>query len=274
MTEIRAYLIKTEYRCTDLAKKDILREEYLSDYREVDPSGTDERRLQAANVSADGPALLEFLNKRTLDEARRKKIASLIRKLSDSSFDNRESAKNALVAEGSVAVPLLTRAQESTDPEVADRAKECLQQIGKSSSDTQLVAAVVRLLAQRQPEGAVKALLAYLPSAPDKSVAQEVRAALTSLAFRDGKPDPALVQARDDKNQTRRAAAVAILGHEKGRDERPTNVQKAATERAFVRGFKHPMKGVEYRDGKKAMEWEITEVQLFKRLDDSIFAKP
>ncbi len=69
-----------------------------------------------------------------------------------------------------------------------------------------------------------------------------MRAALTSLAFRDGKPDPALVQALDDKNQTRRAAAVAILGHEDGRDERPTNMKKAVTERAFVRGFKHAMR--------------------------------
>ncbi len=155
-----------------LRKKDILREEYLSDYREVNPSAADEQRLQAANLSGDGAALLEFLNKQTLDEARRKKIEGLIRKLGDNSFDNRESAKNALVAEGSVAAPLLTRALESTDPEVAGRAKECLQQIGKSSSDMQLVAAAVRLIAQRRPEGAVKALLDYLPSAPDEAVAQ------------------------------------------------------------------------------------------------------
>jgi hypothetical protein len=257
----------------------------------VSPSAADEHRLGAAKISTDGPALLEFLRKRTLDNDRRKKIEGLIRKLGDSSFDARESAKEALVAEGHIATTLLTRALESTDPEIAGRAKECLQRIGKSRPDTALVAAVIRLVAQRRPEDSVKVLLAYLPSAPGEEIVQEVRTSLIAVAFHDGKPDPALVQARQDKDPARRAAAIAILDREspsaeRGGEGRGTaspspprgegwgDGKKMPSERAFVRGLKHAMKVVEYRDGKKNMEWELTDVQLFKRLDDSVFAKP
>jgi hypothetical protein len=284
-------LEKTEFRGADSSKKkQVLHEEYFSDYRDVNPSAADEQRLGAAKISTDGPALLEFLRKRTLDDDRLKKIEGLIRKLGDSSFDARESAKEALVAEGHIATPLLTRALENADPEISDRAKECLQKIGKSRPDTTLVAAVVRLVAQRRPEGSAKVLLAYLPSAPDEEVAQEARTALIAVAFHDGKPDPALVQARQDKDPARRAAAIAILDRESPaaargegrnattpspiREEGGGEGKKMLTERAFVRGVKHAMKGVEYRDGEKFMAWEITEVQLFKRLDDSVFAKP
>jgi hypothetical protein len=284
-------LKKAEYRGADATKKkEVFREQYFSDYRDVSPSAADQQRLEAAKVSTDGPALVEFLRKRTLDDDRRKKIDGLIKKLGDSSFDNRESAKEALVAEGHVATPLLTRNLENTDPEISDRAKECLQRIGKSRPDTTLVAAVVRLIAQRRPEDSVKVLLAYLPSAPDEEVAHEVRTALIAVAFHDGKPDPALVQARQDKDPARRAAAIAILDRESSAPEKregrgatsPSPLQgegggegkNMSTERAFVRGLKHAMKVVEYRDGKKILEFEFTEVQLFKRLDDSLFAKP
>jgi hypothetical protein len=267
-------LEKTEYRFADARKKEVLREEYFSDYRDVSPSAADEQRLAVAKISTDGPSLLEFLRKRTLDDDRRKKIEGLIRKLGDSSFDARESAKEALVAEGHIATPLLTRALESTDPEISGRAKECLQKIGKSRPDTALVAGVIRLIAQRRPEGSVQGLLAYLPSAPDEEVAQEVRTALLAVAFHDGKPDPALAQARQDKDPARRAAAIAILDRQDSSLQGGGDRKKMPTERAFVRGLKHAMKGVEYRDGRKSMEWELIEVQLFKRLDDSVFAKP
>jgi hypothetical protein len=266
-------LEKVEYRGIDSSKKkEVLREQYFSDYRDVSPSAADEQRLGAAKISTDGPALLEFLRKRTLADDRLVKIEDLIRKLGDSSFDSRESAKEALVAEGHIATPLLTKALESTDPEVSGRAKECLERIGKSRPDTALVTGVVRLIAQRRPEGSVMVLLAYLPSAPDEEVAQEVRTALIAVGYQDGKPDPVLVQARRDKDSARRAAAIAILDRKASSPR--SEGKKMLTERAYVRGLKHAMKGVDYRDGKKNMDWELTEVQFFRRLDDSVFAKP
>jgi HEAT repeat protein len=260
-------LQKTEYRCPDMRKKEVLREEYLSDYRDVNPAAADEQTLQAAQVPADGPALLDFLRRRTLDEARRDKIEMLIKKLGDNSFEVRQRAKEAIVGEGAVTLPLLTKYLRDPDPEIAGRAKECLQQIAKPSPDVSLAAAVVRLVAQRRPAGATKALLAYLPNAPDDVVAAEVRTALAAIAYQDGKPDPVLTQALEDKETGRRAAAAVALG----RDE---SDREARTERVFLRGLKRAMKGVEYRDGKKSMEWELTDVQYFKRLGNAVFAKP
>jgi hypothetical protein len=31
---------------------------------------------------------------------------------------------------------------------------------------------------------------------------------------------------------------------------------------------------VQWRDGKKVLEWELVEVQFFNKLDDRVFAKP
>ena len=69
----------------------------------------------------------------------------------------------------------------------------------------------MRLLAQRRPDGATAALLAYLPYAEDPSVQDEVKAALTAMAYRDGKADPALLKALADESPLRRAVAVDVL---------------------------------------------------------------
>ena len=69
----------------------------------------------------------------------------------------------------------------------------------------------MRLIAQRKPDGASAALLAYLPYAEDPSLQEEVKAALTGMAYRDGKADPALLKALDDESPLRRATAVDVL---------------------------------------------------------------
>src|SRR5262249_22694841 len=74
-----------------------------------------------------------------------------------------------------------------------------------------LPAAVARLLALRKPPGAAEALLAVLPQAEDETLAAEFRSALAAVAFRDGKPEPAVVAALADKSPARRAAAGAAL---------------------------------------------------------------
>jgi hypothetical protein len=71
--------------------------------------------------------------------------------------------------------------------------------------------AVPRVLALRRPAGASEALLAYLPFADDERILGEVYEAIDAVAFRDGKPDPAVVKALDDKSPGRRAAAAEAL---------------------------------------------------------------
>ncbi len=261
-------LIKMAYRRLDaMTKKEVLREEFLSDYRAANPATADEQTLKAAKLADDGAALLAFLRQQTLTDAQREQLKALIRKLADDSFELREKAKTDLVAQGAVVVPLLSQAAQDPDPEIANRAKRCLELINKNP-DTAVLSAVIHLLAVRRPDGAAEVLLAYLPNAPTEAVAQEVQSTLQAVALRDGKPDQAVVGALQDKDARRRSAAALALGREgKAAPERPG-------QRLLLYGLKRPMKGVHYQDGKKEMEWEVTDVQFFTKLDDSIFAKP
>jgi hypothetical protein len=60
-----------------------------------------------------------------------------------------------------------------------------------------------------------------LPFADDESTAQEVQSALATLAFREGKPDPVLVRALEDKQPLRRAAGAEALCLAGGADQWP-----------------------------------------------------
>ncbi len=54
-------------------------------------------------------------------------------------------------------------------------------------------------------------MLAYLPSAEDEAIAEEVDFSLAAVAVRDGEAEPALVRALSDKDAARRGAAAAAL---------------------------------------------------------------
>src|SRR5262249_5206595 len=58
--------------------------------------------------------------------------------------------------------------------------------------------AAIRLLAARQPAGAAKALLAYLPSSESEAIATAVQEALTQLTFVNERADPDVVAALSD----------------------------------------------------------------------------
>jgi hypothetical protein len=259
-------LAKVEFKHKE-ANRQVLRQEYLTDYQEVQSAVADERVLKGAGLATDNNTLLEFLRKHTLTDAKREQIQTSIRKLGDASFEVREQAKQDLIRQGPIAAPLLTRVVKDPDPEVASRAKECLQAFGKPVSET-VPAAVVRLLALRQPAGTAEVLLAYLPCVGQETAVQEVRAALAAVAQRDGKPDPVLVQALEDKDPERRAAAAAALGRgsEPGK-ERPG-------QQLFLPGLKRARKVVIFQDSKKLLEYEEQEVKFFNKFKDDVFAKP
>lgn len=259
--------IKTEYRAKspDTGKEE-LRAEVFGEYREVNLATGDERMLQAANIATDAPALLEFLRKRTPPAKERMAFQKLVRSLGDASFETREKAKEDLLAKRETAWPYLYQAKDDPDPEIASRVKECLQALGDKPDLTQ-IPAVIRLLAQKKPAGVVDVLLDYLPNAPSAAVRKEVQSALHALANHDGKPDPALVAASKSSDPERRKAAAAALAKEAKDDE-------SSGRRLFIQGIKRPMKGSQYRDDKKVLDWEITDVQFFSQFDESVFAKP
>jgi HEAT repeat protein len=159
--------------------------------------------------NTDGPALIAEFRKRTLTPETQARIESLIHDLGNEVFEVREKAGTELVAFGRLAAPFVRDATASTDPEVKRRAENCLRLIAVNPANTLPIVAP-RLLALRKPPGAVETLLAFLPVAEDTLTA-EVEAALTTLTLRDGKPDPTLMNALQDKSPLRRAAAAEAL---------------------------------------------------------------
>jgi HEAT repeat protein len=171
--------------------------------------------------NTDGPALLAELRKHTLTPEAQAKIEALVQGLGDDVFAVREKAAADLVACGLLAVPFLREAAKGSDLERKRRAEACLRRIATGEARG-LPTAALRLLALRRPAGAVEAVLAYLPHADSDTSTTEALAALAALALRDGKPEPALVQALDDKMPVRRAAAAEALARSGAPAIRPT----------------------------------------------------
>jgi hypothetical protein len=178
---------------------------------EPNPVAVDEQTLKDAKVASDGPGLLAFLRKRGISDADLARLKKLIRDLGDDSFETRQKASAKLVEAGAVAVPLLREALKDPDIEIKRRAENCLRRIEETTVSAAVVAAAVRLLAVRKPDGAAAALLAFIPFAEDDLVAEEVRGALAAVCVREGKADDAVVAALVDKSAARRAAAGVAL---------------------------------------------------------------
>jgi hypothetical protein len=261
-------LIKSEHRRRDpMTGKEERIEDYYSDYRTINPVGADEQRLKAARISTEGPALLEFVRKRTVSTEQKKKISELIGKLGDGDFEVREKAKADLTKLGDAAMPLLNRATHNSDPEIAGRAKECLEQMG-SGPDPALLQAILRVIAQRRPPGATEVLLNYLPSSPSEVTTEEVRAALAAVAVSEGKPDQVLAAALTDSDPERRATAEAALG------KAAVKGKTTGSRLLLLAGVKYPWKGERYTDGKESVTWEMIDVKFYSALDDHLFDKP
>lgn len=240
-------------------------EELLSDYREIDFTSGAERLLKEQKIGTDGPALLAYLKKHTLADADRAKIDGLIRQLGDSSFEVREKAKKSLIQAGGGAAPFVIRASRDPDPEVSNLAKEILESVGKVPEGRE-AEAVVRMLVRKPPEGAVAALLAYLPDAPDEAVVREIQSVLYVLGMKGGKADPALQAAVEDKNVLRRNVASALL--------KPDPNATSPYRSLFLPGLKHHFQRIEKTDGKKSEEWKILEVEYYTGFEEKVFDKP
>jgi HEAT repeat protein len=170
----------------------------------------DETALKQAGEAIDGPGLLAFFRKRTLAEDVRRDLERSIQDLGDDRFEVREKATERLIALGAPAVPALLRAEKSSDPETVSRAKKCLERIPVRNNPS-LVAAAGRLLAIQQQPGSVETLLAYLPSAGDEWLEEELAAIVADLGVRDGKPDPAVLAAVQHPSPACRIAAARCL---------------------------------------------------------------
>jgi hypothetical protein len=185
-----------------------------------------DQALKKAGVATDGPALLRFLQARTLSPARAKEIQALVNDLGSLKYQQREKAASSLVQAGTAARAQLRLALAYADCEVARRADLVLQKI-PAGAEVRLTEAALRLLAARKPAGAAEALLAFLPCVADDSVEEETRAALAAVAVRNGKPEPAVIAALADADASRRSAAAEALCRAGARDRLPHLLQIA-----------------------------------------------
>jgi HEAT repeat protein len=173
-----------------------------------DNSLSDELVLMTAGVPVDAAGLVEFFRLRTQGEVAPERLADLIRQLSAKDAAAREKASAELVGIGAQAIPALR--QVSHDPDAAEAAglaRRCLTALEANSAG--VTSAAVRLLVQRKPDPAP--LLLYLPFAEDDSVQEEIKTALTDMAYHDGKANPVLLKALEDESPVRRAMAVDVL---------------------------------------------------------------
>ncbi|MFM7149946.1 MAG: HEAT repeat domain-containing protein, partial [Gemmataceae bacterium] len=170
----------------------------------------EEQRLKQAFQSTDGADLVAFLKTRAQAEVNPEKLARLIEQLGSANAPERTKAAGDLVAIGSPAIPNLRQVARDTDsPDKAALAQRCLKILDE---DPGLVTtAAVRLLAARKPPGTAEALLAYLPHAESENVMDELRNALTSVAYEKGQANPALLKALAGPHPLQRAGAIVAL---------------------------------------------------------------
>jgi hypothetical protein len=99
--------------------------------RAEDTRAADEQILRSSGVELEDAALLDYFRKRTLPDADRAKLATLVQQLGDSVFIVRNRACNDLIDRGATALPLLREALSNPDIEVVRRATRCLEEIEK-----------------------------------------------------------------------------------------------------------------------------------------------
>jgi HEAT repeat protein len=200
-----------------------------------DDPAADEDLLEDAGFATDGPALLEFFERRSLSESGRDALLQkLIGQLDAKSSKQRKKAMAELVGHGSAAAEVLKAAMENSSRAVRERARACLNRIEKGVSQY-VAGAAARLLALRRPEGAAAVLFAYLPTVTEDWVREEVLLALAGVAVHQGKPDPVLTAALQDKEPTRRAAAAFVLARAGGTAQRARVRELLSDGDAFVR---------------------------------------
>jgi HEAT repeat protein len=173
------------------------------------PANPDEELLREAKVGTDGPGLLAFFRERTPADEDLLHPERLVQQLASPSFEKREEASRTLIRLERLALPLARRAMADDDAEVAKRAKACVNEIKQRLLRSVPVAAV-RLLRDRHPDGAVEALLGYLPLAPDEETEEEIWYAIEALTA-EGKAHPTLLTALKDPLPARRALAACLV---------------------------------------------------------------
>jgi hypothetical protein len=177
--------------------------------------------LKEAGLRTDGPSLLEYLRRQTLTDDERQKVELILKKLDDKSYQKREQAATELVAHGPKALPVMRGALIGATLEMRLRIERCIKELEKRSP-AQIAAATVRLVKYHRPPGAAAVLVAYMTSAPDDSVEEEILLTLPVVGVTHGQPDPLFEPLLTDPAPGKRATAALVLGRYGNRIQRAT----------------------------------------------------
>ena len=149
---------------------------------------------------------------RTLSDEGRRQLEALVLDLDNNTFATRQDAAKRLIEAGTPALPFLQAALDRRNSlEMTRRLENCKKEIEKGPGPT-LPMAAARLLVRRNPEGAIKVLLDYVPFADDATVEEEVLNAVSQLAVQGVKLPPELLAALKDELPARRATAALAIG--------------------------------------------------------------
>lgn len=172
----------------------------------------DKKALDSMNLKPDDPAgLVKYFKGRTLSDADVAGLMAVIQRLGEEDFEKRQVASAELEKFGPGSFGILRTAwQTHADPEIAYRAGETLKKLEKVPQAV-VASAAARALSNSKSADAAAALVAFIPMSDTKIVEYDIRAALEALAVRDGKLEPALVAALNDKTPLRRSAAAGAL---------------------------------------------------------------
>lgn len=196
-------------------------EEYLNnlagEWAVSGPKGNDaiSRKLRTGVWAAwwknvDGKLLLDEFRSRTPGDDEREKIDTLIKQLDAKDAKDRDDAFAALLKVGKKAASQLRRASAAGHERISPFAAKALEAI-EGAEPAPLPGVAPRLLALRKPEGAVEAILAYLPVAESEEVQGQLTDILASVGAPGGKAEEALVNALKDRSPVRRAAAAIAI---------------------------------------------------------------
>src|SRR5262245_7731032 len=171
----------------------------------------EEKTLREAGVATDGPGLLAYIKAQTPSAAEQSRLADAVGQLGHRSFAVRERTSRTLVAAGRPSLSFLRPALDSSDLEVARRARRAIDDIERVPF-TSVMTSVLHLLAERRPAGVVETLLGYVPFVEDEQVEEALRETIAQIGVSKENVHPAVRAALSDREPRRRAAAVHALG--------------------------------------------------------------
>jgi len=183
---------------------------------------SDRAFLKQLRLASDTATLHDFFQKRTLDDAKVKRLRELIAALGDARYAVRDKAAKDLLVLGIPGLKFLEPATNDPDTEIGNRAQKIVDQI-RAGPGASLPLAAIRLMRKQPTNETISILLAYLPFADERVVEEEVIALLVRIGRRDGVVDARIRQVIASPFPSVRAAAASVLGHS------PNETDRAAT---------------------------------------------